>query len=108
MLFLIGLAPSRTMAVVGLLLYGGFMLMTYPSLHTFVGSTVPLERQTQAFCWFSNLQLVSGAFVSLASGFLSDAWGIHAPFLITGFLTLVVFLYYLPRGQQLDVFVSGS
>ena len=100
MLFLIGFAPTKTLAVVGLLLYGGLLLMTYPSLHTFVGSTVPPERQTQAFSWVSNLQLISGALVSLVSGFLSDAWGIHVPFLLTGALTLAVFLYYLPRGAE--------
>jgi MFS family permease len=100
MLFLIGFAPTKSLAVVGLLLYGGLLLMTYPSLHTFVGSTVPPERQTLAFSWVSNLQLISGALVSLVSGFLSDAWGIHVPFLLTGALTLAVFLCYLPRGAE--------
>ncbi|MBM3312292.1 MAG: MFS transporter, partial [Candidatus Aminicenantes bacterium] len=99
-LFLIGFAPTKSLAVVGLLLYGGLLLMTYPSLHTFVGSTVPPERQTQAFSWVSNLQLISGALVALVSGFLSDAIGIHFPFIFTGFLTLAVFLYYLPRGAE--------
>jgi MFS family permease len=99
-LFLIGFAPNKTLAVVGLLGFGGFLLMTYPSLHTFVGSTVPAEGQTQAFSWVSNIQLISGAVVSLASGFLSDAIGIHFPFILTGFLTLVIFLYYIPRGPE--------
>ena len=35
--------------------------MTYPSLHTFVGSTVPASGQTMAFSWVSNIQLLSGA-----------------------------------------------
>lgn len=99
-LFLIGFAPNKTLAVVGLVGFGGFLLMTYPSLHTFVGSTVPPEGQTQAFSWVSNIQLISGAVVSLISGFLSDAIGIHFPFILTGLLTLVIFLYYIPRGPE--------
>ncbi len=39
-LFLLGFAPTKALAVAGLLAFGGFLLMTYPSLHTFVGSTV--------------------------------------------------------------------
>jgi fucose permease len=74
--------------------------MTFPSLHTFVGSTVPTEGQTQAFSWVSNIQLISGAFVSLAAGFLSDAIGIQFPFILTGVLTMAVFVFYLPRGPE--------
>ena len=40
-LFLIGFARHQALAVIGLVSFGGFLLMTYPSLHTFVGSTVP-------------------------------------------------------------------
>ena len=74
--------------MLGLVGFGGFLLMTYPSLHTFVGSTVPAAGQTQAFSWVSNIQLISGALVSLVSGFLSDALGIHFPFILTGVLTI--------------------
>jgi len=99
-LFLLGFAADKTLAVAALLAFGGFFLMTYPSLHTFVGSTVPPAGQTQAFSWVSNIQLISGAVVSLASGFLSDALGIHVPFLLAGILTLGVFLFYIPRGPE--------
>ena len=71
--------------------------MTYPSLHTFVGSTVSTADQTHAFSWVSNIQLISGAIITLVSGFLSDALGIHFPFILAGILTLAVFLYYAPR-----------
>jgi MFS family permease len=99
-LLLIGFAPIKELAVAGLLAFGGFLLMTYPSLHTFVGSTVPPEGQTQAFSWVSNIQLISGALVSLAAGFLSDAFGIQLPFILTGLLTLVVFAFYAGRGPE--------
>ncbi len=99
-LFLLGFAPTKGLAVAGLLLFGGFLLMTYPSLHTFVGSTVPASGQTMAFSWVSNIQLLSGALVSLVSGVLSDLVGIWFPFVFTGVLTVAVFLFYAPRGAE--------
>ena len=99
-LFLLGFAPTKTLAVAGLLAFGGFLLMTYPSLHTFVGSTVPASGQTMAFSWVSNIQMISGAVVSLAAGILSDLIGIQFPFVFTGALTLLVFLFYAPREPE--------
>ncbi len=99
-LFLLGFARHQALAVAGLIAFGGFLLMTYPSLHTFVGSTVPEKGQTQAFSWISNIQLLSGAVISLGAGFLSDAIGIQFPFILAGALTLGVFLFYLPRGPE--------
>jgi FSR family fosmidomycin resistance protein-like MFS transporter len=99
-LLLLGLAPTKALAVAGLLLFGGFLLMTYPSLHTFVGSTVPPSGQTMAFSWVSNIQLVSGAAVTLVAGILSDLVGIWFPFVFTGFLTLAILVFYAPRGPE--------
>jgi FSR family fosmidomycin resistance protein-like MFS transporter len=99
-LFLLGFAPTKTLAVIGLLAFGGFLLMTYPSLHTFVGSTVPAAGQTMAFSWVSNIQMISGAIVSLVAGILSDVLGIQFPFVFTGVLTLAVFVFYAPRGPE--------
>jgi MFS family permease len=99
-LFVIGFSPIKALAVAALIVYGGLLLMTYPSLHTFVGSTVPASHQTQAFSWVSNIQLISGAFVSLVAGFLSDALGIQIPFILTGILTVGIFFFYLPRGPE--------
>ena len=90
----IGLAPGRTIAVIGLLVFGVFLLMTYPSLHTFTGSSVPHADQTQAFSWVSNIQILSGAVVTLLAGLLSDRFGIRAPFLLSALLAAVCFLFY--------------
>jgi MFS transporter, DHA1 family, multidrug resistance protein len=99
-LFVLGFAPTKALAVAGLLGFGGFLLMTYPSLHTFVGSTVPPSGQTMAFSWVSNVQLLSGAVVTLVAGVLSDLIGIAFPFIFTGVLTLVVLAFYAPRGPE--------
>ncbi|MBN1940230.1 MAG: MFS transporter [Candidatus Aminicenantes bacterium] len=99
-LLVLGLSPARFPAVAALLVYGGLLLMTYPALHTFVGTTVRPGGQTRAFSWVSNIQILSGAVVSLIAGFLSDAVGIHVPFIFTAVLTLVIFLFYLPRGPE--------
>lgn len=96
-LLLIGLAVSLLAALAGILAFGGFLLMTYPSLHTFVGSATPPHGQTLAFSWVSNIQLVSGAVVTLLAGFLSDRFGIRTPFLLAGILSAGIFLYYVFR-----------
>jgi MFS family permease len=98
-LALIGFAPSRSVAVLGLLVFGVFLLMTYPSIHTFVGSSVPHHDQTQAFSWVSNLQILSGALVALLAGLLSDRFGIRAPFLLAALLAAACFVYYVPPGR---------
>jgi FSR family fosmidomycin resistance protein-like MFS transporter len=96
----LGLSSDKGLAVAALLVFGGLLLMTYPSLHTFVGSTARREAQTQAFSWVSNIQMLSGALIALISGFVSDALGIHVPFLLAAALTLAVFIFYLPRGPE--------
>lgn len=99
-LILIGIAPVRLLAVAGLLVFGAFLLMTYPTLHTYVGSTAAADGQTLAFSWVSNIQMVSGAVVGLAAGLLSDRFGIRAPFLLAGSLSLATFLYYAFPGAK--------
>lgn len=98
-LALIGLAGSRTAAVAGLLAFGVFLLMTYPSLHTFVGSSARHADQTQAFSWVSNIQIVSGALVSLLAGLLSDRFGIRAPFVLALAIAAGCFVYYAVPGR---------
>ncbi len=69
---------------------------------------MPASGQTMAFSWVSNIQLVSGALVSLVSGVFSDVIGIQFPFVFTGVLALAVFLFYAPRGQEFFGPVDGG
>ncbi len=93
-LALIGLAPERKWAILGLLMFGLFLFMSYPSLHTFVGSIVPRVEQTQAFSWVANMQMVAGAVIALAAGILSDRFGIRTPFLLSSLFAAICFVYY--------------
>ncbi|MDD8019843.1 MAG: MFS transporter [Acidobacteriota bacterium] len=99
-LFFLGFSSNRVLSVISLLLFGGFMLMTYPSLHTFVGSTVKSGEQTLAFSWVSNIQLISGAVITLIAGFLSDLINIGFPFILTGIFALAIFLFYWPKNEK--------
>lgn len=98
-LAVIGFAPGRTVAVSALLVFGVFLLMTYPSMHTFVGSSVSHRDQTQAFSWVSNIQILSGALMALLAGLISDRFGIRAPFLLSALLAAACFIYYAPPGR---------
>jgi MFS family permease len=83
-LLLIGLSPKSGAAVVGLFVFGMFLFLIFPSLQSFVGNSCPEACQPQAFSLVSNLQMLSGALISLLSGFLSDRFGISAPFIVLG------------------------
>ena len=96
-LFLMGTARSPRLAEAGLFGYGFFLFMTYPAFQSFVGNAVAPERQTVAFSLVANVQMLVGAVVGLASGFLSDALGISSPFIFLGFLGLIVTVFYLVR-----------
>jgi MFS family permease len=91
-LLLIGLSPRPGLAVAGLFVFGTFLFVIYPALQSFVGNTCPEVCQPQAFGLASNLQLLAGALVSLLSGFLSDRFGISAPFLVMGALGTAAFV----------------
>jgi len=97
-MFGVGMAGSRSLVVLALLLFGAFLFLIYPSLQSFVGTSAPAERQTQAFSWESNIQMLSGAVVSLGAGWISDRFGIRAPFLLTGILGMAVAAFYLFNG----------
>jgi MFS family permease len=98
-LLVIGLSPFAGLAVLGLFVFGAFLFVIYPALQSGIGNTCPEADQPQAFSLASNLQMLAGALTSLASGFLSDRFGISAPFVAMGALGAAAFGLY--------VFASG-
>jgi MFS family permease len=90
-LLAIGLSPRPGLAVLGLFVFGTFLFVIYPALQSFVGNTCSETSQPQAYSLVSNLQMLAGALISLLSGFLSDRFGISAPFVVMGILGTAAF-----------------
>jgi MFS family permease len=94
-LLLLGSSVKTAWAVLGLILFGTFLFLLYPALQSYVGNTVPSQNQPQAFSLFSNIQMISGAVISLLAGVISDEFGIASPFLVMGVLGMMASFYYL-------------
>lgn len=102
-LLLLGFSAKPALAIFGLCSFGMFLFLIYPALQSYVGNAVPMKNQAQAFSVVSNLQMISGAFVSLIAGFLSDEFGINTPFIILGFLgagASLLSVFSLIRGKK--------
>ena len=100
-LFILGIAPVKELALVSLFFFGAFLFLVYPSFQSFVGDEVSYKNQTQAFSLAANVQMVSGAIVVLAAGFLSDRVGINSPFILIGVLGAVISVFYLFKRSAL-------
>ena len=94
-LFILGIAPVKELALASLFFFGAFLFLVYPSFQSFVGDEISSKNQTQAFSLAANVQMVTGAIVVLAAGFLSDRFGINSPFLLLGVLGAVISVFYL-------------
>ena len=97
----LGLAGQRETAVTALLIYGGFLFLIYPAFQSYVGSSVPFPDQAVAFSVVANVQMLSGALVNLLSGFLSDRFGIHSPFLFLAVMGIGITGYFLKNREVL-------
>jgi MFS family permease len=95
LLFCLGIAPVKEVAVGSMILYGAFLFMIYPAMQSFVGDKVSPNLHTLAFSIVANVQMLGGALVSLAVGFLSDAFGISSPFIFLSALGLLFSAYFL-------------
>ncbi len=103
-LFLLGVSSILGLAVIGLFFYGAFLFIVYPVFQSFVAKKVPESNHVVAFSIVANIQMLTGSFIVLISGFLSDRFGINSPFLfltLLGIITLVNYL--LPKGSPLKV-----
>ena len=103
-LFLLGVSSILGLAVIGLFFYGAFLFLVYPVFQSFVAKKVPESNHVVAFSIVANIQMLTGSFIVLISGFLSDRFGINSPFLfltLLGIITLVNYL--LPKGSPLKV-----
>ena len=99
-LLLLGSASGLNAAVPGIFLLGVFLFILYPAFQSFVGNTVPPASQALAFSLVANIQVLSGAVVVLAAGFLADRFGLSSAFLTMGGLGLAVGSFYVVRALR--------
>jgi MFS family permease len=99
----VGLLPRPGLAVAGLFVFGVFLFVIFPALQSSIGNVCPDAAQPQAFSLGSNLQMLAGALISLLSGFLSDRFGISAPFVVTGILGLAGYFLFVEDGHFFGV-----
>jgi len=100
-LFVIGTANVPLQAVISLVFFGGFLFLTYPALNSYVGKIVPTKNQAQAFSLTANIQVLTGATVNLIAGYLSDKFGINAPFIFLGVIGIFISLFYLSKRSEM-------
>jgi MFS family permease len=91
----IGLSESIPLTIAVFIVYGLLMFITFPAILSFVGSYVDERNRTAAFSIVSNLQLAGNSIFAFISGFLSDAFGIHTPFLLLASAAFLVVVYVL-------------
>jgi len=91
--FTLGVSTSIALTIVAFIIYGMSLFITYPALLSFVGSTIDARNRTAAFSIVANTQIIGNSLFTFISGFLSDAFGIHTPFLLLGSVTLVIVIY---------------
>ncbi len=97
LVFLLGIAPSITPAVIFLLVFGTFLFLLFPAFQSCVAKQVPAQNQIIAFSLVANIQMLTGAVVILISGFISDMFGINYPFIFLSVLGVLVTSYYLVK-----------
>jgi MFS family permease len=106
-LFFLGTAGSSTLAVISILCFGTFLFLIYPAFNSFVGNVVPSKNQPQAFSITANIQLLTGAVVNLANGFLSDRFGIGSPFLLLGVMGILISAFFLSKRSEFQAAKNG-
>lgn len=88
--FVFGLSGNIPVTFIAFALYGVALFTTYPANLSFISSTVEPRNRTAAFSLASNVMIIGNSVFSFLSGRISDAFGIHAPFLALGACSLIV------------------
>jgi len=100
--FILWISPVQEMALLSLLFSGSFLFLIFPALQSFTGLSADHHDQDIVFSLYANIQMLGGALISLISGFLSDLFGINAPFLLIALMGVVVLVYYLKHPLVLE------
>ena len=81
------------LAIGAFVLFGIALFSTYPANLSFIGASVEPRNRTAAFSLASNIMIIGNSIFSFVSGKISDSYGINAPFLLLGGMTVVVMSY---------------
>ena len=88
-----GLGRSVPLAIGAFAIFGMALFSTYPASLSFIGSSVEPRNRTAAFSLASNIMIIGNSIFSFVSGRISDSYGINAPFLLLGGMTIIVLAY---------------
>ncbi len=88
-----GLGRNVPVTIAAFAVFGIALFATYPAILSFIGSSVDPKNRTAAFSLASNVMIIGNSIFSFISGRLSDSFGINAPFLLLGVMTLLVLAY---------------
>jgi MFS family permease len=91
--FTLGFSGIIALTVTAFILYGMSMFIIYPAILSLIGSSVEAKNRTATFSTVSNFQIIGNSVFSFISGHLSDAFGIHTPFLMLGSATCLITFY---------------
>ena len=71
------------------------LFLTFPAILTLVGSVAKPKNRTAAFSLNAIVQIFGNALFTFIAGFMSDAWGINAAFLLLAGTALVIAVYVI-------------
>jgi MFS family permease len=102
-----GLGRNIPLAIGAFALFGIALFSTYPANLSFIGSRVEERHRTAAFSLASNIMIIGNSIFSFVSGRISDRFGINAPFLLLGVMTVIVLAYLVVMVRTGKVSADG-
>lgn len=93
--FVFGLSAYAPLTFFAFALYGIALFTTYPANLSYISAMVEPRDRTAAFSLAANIMIIGNSVFSYVAGRISDAFGIQAPFLLLGAVTLAVLAHLL-------------
>lgn len=92
--FVLGVSDRVPITIAAFITYGLAIFVTFPANLSFVGSIIDEKNRTAAFSLVSNTMIIGNSILAFVSGFLSDAFGIHTPFLLLTGVAVIILVYF--------------
>lgn len=91
----LGLAHSVPLIIAAFVLFGLALFTTYPAILSIISIAVDPKNRVAGFALTANVYIVGNSVFAYLSGHISDSFGIQAPFILLGGLTVLVISYTL-------------